>query len=251
MRPNDRTRGPRLECAGVFSGARSGCLALYAVLVLISTADRAFAGASIVEPAPPRTPGGPTGLNFGFWASSSQPSGDSRGVLDRSFKAGGALTWMRSRTIGVGLGVDHCRWRSPAAGAALDDFFSAFSGTEIRGTEVTMSSIRGTVRGTQWLFPDALVSPWVQFGAGVCRLDRKIVFPVEQLRYSGWQLSNSGTKNISYQPILVGGLGFDLRPTGSTRVGFDVMGEIIYLSDEPDPVTAITLGGHVLFGRWP
>jgi hypothetical protein len=35
------------------------------------------------------------------------------------------------------------------------------------------------------------------------------------------------------------------------RMGVDVMGEIILVQDASDPITAITIGGHVLFGKWP
>lgn len=226
--------------------------ALCATLVLVSTAGLAHAGASIVGPRPVvESRERVSGLNVGFWASNSQPTSKSRDVFDASYKAGGTVTWMRTRSTGFGIGLDYCRWRSSAAGAELDNFFSAFSGTEIRGTEATLSGLRGTLRVTQLLMPDAAISPWVQLGAGICRSKSKIVFPVAQLQYSGWQVSGAGFRTLTYQPILMAGLGIDLRTNAHSRIGFDLIGEMIQVEDEPDPVMALTFGGHVLFGRWP
>lgn len=233
---------------------RHAIRALCVALLLAFGPGRASAGASILEARTPVPRVPLTGVNFGFWASSSQPAGSSREVFDPSFKGGVSLTWMRGRSTGYGVAIDHCRWRSPATGAAFDERFSAISGTEIRGTEATMSGTRATFRYTEWLMPEASISPWVQAGAGFCRLGRKLVFPVDPLVNSGWRVSTSGTKRTSYQPILTGGFGIDLKTTTSMRIGFDLMGELIFIADEDgpftDPVTAVTIGGHVFFGRW-
>jgi hypothetical protein len=225
------------------------CLAL-----LCSTPGRVLAGASVLEPAPTGLKEPVTGLHFGFWASSSQPAGDSRDLYDRSFKGGLALTWIRGRSAGFGAAVDYSRWRSPSTGAEWDRLFSIFSDTEIRGTEVTASAVRASFRYTQWLVTGAPIAPWVQAGAGICRLNRKTVFPIDQLVNSGWQVSSRGGIDISYQPFLVGGVGFDLVTNPSMRVGFHVLGETILVMSKDDtkdePILALMLGGHVLFGRW-
>lgn len=222
------------------------------IILLLASVSQAVAGASLWEPRPAHT-GVLTasGLNVGFWASSSQPTGGPSGLLDNSSKTGLSLTWMRSRTIGVGVGMDYCRWRYPDGGVVFDRIFSGFGGTPIHGTQATISGLRATVRGMTTPLPDAFVVPWVQFGGGICRLNRKLVFPVSALVNSGWQVTASGTRNISYSPIVVGGLGFDVQTNEFTRVGFDVMGEVLYIQDEKDPITALSIGGHVLFGRWP
>ena len=258
--PRCGRRGPRgcLHAIGdpARSLARAGhlILALGVAIISLATPEQAVAGASILEPAPtgPRAP--LTGMNFGFWASSSQPIGKSRDFFDRSFKGGVALTWIQGRSSGVGVTVDYTRWRSTVGGAEWDRLFSIFSGTEIRGTEVTASGVRASFRFTQWLAAEAPISPWVQAGVGLCRLNRKTVFPVDQLINSGWQVNARGAIDTSYQPFLVGGVGFDLVTLPNMRVGFDVMGEVILLMNKDDvedePITALTIGGHVLFGRW-
>lgn len=220
-------------------------------LLLLAPPGRAVAGASILEPKPLGERRPITGVHFGFWASSSQPGSYATSALDPGIKGGMALTWIRGRSAGFGVAVDYCRWRSAAAGADLDELFSAFSGTEIRGTEVTMSGLRGTMRFTESLETRAPVAPWVQIGGGICRLRRKTVVPVQQLIDSGWEVKGSGGTTVSYEPILLGGVGLDLKVSPSTRVGFDVMGEMLFIGGETDElVTSFTIGGHVLFGRW-
>ena len=225
-------------------------MALGAVLVIAALAGDAMAGASILEPAPARrSRAGPSGFDFGIWASSSQPVGDSRDVLDRTIRAGATWTWTRSPGTGTGFCIDYCRWPSPAVGAAFDRLFSIF--TEVHGTEVTISAVRATGFGRLAPLPDAPLSPWIQFGAGVSRTKSKIVYQVAQMQDAGWTVHSAGSVAISYDPMIVTGLGLDLRTTAGTKIGVDVMWESILPRGSSDPVTSVTVGGHVLFGRWP
>jgi hypothetical protein len=219
-------------------------------LWLLAWASPVLAGASLIGPRPVDSEPEVRGLDVGFWVSSSHPTGNAGDGLDRSFKAGGTLTWMRAKTLGLGLALDYCRWRSTSAGAALDEVFSAIGGSEIHGTTITTSGLRGTMRVVQSVPTEGRIVPWLQVGFGLCRLNRKIVFPVAQLQNAGWQVSGSGGRTLSIEPMFLGGLGLDVKANESMKIGLDATGELIYVKDSADPITAVTIGGHVLFGHW-
>lgn len=220
------------------------------VLLLLACPGSAFATASIIGPAPERVRLSVRAFEVGFWASGSNPTGSSRAGIDPSYKAGASLTWMRTPSAGIGLALDYCRWRSPATGEAFDRLFTAFSQSPIRGTEATLSGLRATMFVKQEVPIPGPVVPWLRVGAGACRTNSKLVFPAAQLQNAGWTVSSSGTRTVSYDPMLVGGVGFDVRATGSMKLGLDLTYEVIYAKDTNDPVTALMFGGHVLFGYW-
>jgi len=226
---------------------RSLALLFLALLVL---PRGAHATASLIGPAhDPGTEAKRSGLDVGFRASGAHATGKSGEGVDPSYQAGASLVWRRTRTVGIGVALDYCRWRWPSAGLELDRIFSALSQSPIHGTAFTLSGLRGTVFVKQMFLPEAVVVPWLQAGGGLCRSNSKFVLPAAQLQNAGWEVSDSGTRSISYDPMLAGGVGLDVKLTPSMRIGFDLQGEVVYLKDAPDPFTAVTVGGHLLFGN--
>ena len=221
-------------------------LALSACVAMALAASPTLAGLSVVGPPPVSVP--PVGFEFGPWISSSAPTGAAGDVFSRSINAGVTATEMQTPMFGVGVDLAYSRWPSPAAGANFDDLFSALGSAPVSGTKVTMTSFQvgGHVKVSP--LPGRRVAPWAQAGVGVSRANRKIEFPVDQLRAAGWQVQDATSDEITYQPLFETGMGLDLRTGEGMRIGIDASYQWLMLSHESDPFTAFRVGGHVLFG---
>lgn len=223
-------------------------LAWGACYAMALAASPTLAGLPIVEPLPVSVP--PAGFEFGPWISASAPTGVAGDVFDRGINAGVTVTEMHTPMIGAGMDVAYLRWPSPAAGASFDALFSAVGSAPVSGTKVTMTSLQLCLHVKVSPLPGRRIEPWVQAGMGVSRANRKIEFPVDQLRAAGWQVLKATSDYITYQPLFETGMGIDLKTGEGMRIGLDASYQWLMLSNENDPFTAFRFGGHVLFGPW-
>jgi hypothetical protein len=190
------------------------------------------------------------GFEFGPWISASAPTGAAGDVFDRGINAGVTATELKTSMFGVGVDLAYSRWPSPAAGASWDALFSAVGRAPVSGTRVTMTSLQVGGHVKVSLLPGRRVAPWVQAGMSVSRANRKIEFPVVQLRAAGWQVLKETSDEITNQPLFETGMGLDLKSGEGMRIGLDASYQWLMFSNESDPFTAFRIGGHVLFGRW-
>ena len=221
-------------------------LGLTVCLAAASAPGSAQAGASIVEPVVARA--GPRDYEVGTWAALSAPTGRAGELADRGFKLGLTVTDVSSDWVGVGLDLSYSEWPCTGAGAALDQFFSAFGGA-VHGTEVWMTGIQAGIHFKVVPLPGAPIAPWVWADAGVSRTNQHIEVPVDQLQAAGWQVSNASPEKVSYAPVFAGGVGVELGASSTMRIGLDARYEWLYLEGASDPFTTISVGAHVLFGR--
>jgi hypothetical protein len=189
-------------------------------------------------------------VEIGPWVSMSVPTGVAGDQFDRGVNAGVSITTMRTRMVGAGADLGYGLWSSPAAGAALDALFTAFGTTPVSGTKYTMAALRGSLHVKVVPLPGGRVAPWVQVSAGVCRVNKRLQFPADQLRAAGWQVLKESSDEISYEPLLVTGVGFDLKTRTGMKLGLDASYQWLVLADNDPAFTAFTIGGHILFGRW-
>ena len=223
-------------------------LAWGACMATALIASATFAGVRIVGPAPVSVPW--AGVEFGPWISASAPTRAARDVFDRGITAGVTATEMQTPMFGVGMDLAYARWPSPALGASFDALFSGFGSTPVSGTKVTMTSLEIGGHFKVSPLPGRRVAPWAQAGMALSRANRKIEFPVDQLRAAGWQVMKATSDDISYQPLFETGMGLDLKTSDGMKIGLDASYQWLILSNEHEAFTTVAIGGHVLFGRW-
>jgi hypothetical protein len=228
-------------------------LAWGACLATALAASPALAGLSIVEqPAPVRVPA--VGFEFGPWISASAPTGEAGDVFERGINLSLTGTDLRTSMLGIGMDFAYARWPSPATGASLDALLSslgnAFGSGPVSGTKVSMTSweVGGHVKVSP--LPERLVAPWARVGLGLARVNRKIEFPVDQLRAAGWQVNEGSSDEITYEPYFATGVGLDIPAGKGMKIGLDASYQWLVLTRENNPFTAFRFGAHVLFGHW-
>lgn len=108
---------------------RHSRLTLAAGLVMALAAGSARAGARVVEPDTGRVRTGVHGFEVGPWMAIAVPTNAASKTFDDGFRAGVTTTFLQTHATGVGLDVSHVGFSSTRAGAALDELFSALTGT--------------------------------------------------------------------------------------------------------------------------
>lgn len=218
-----------------------------ACLAMAVVATPAFAGVRVVGPAPVSGPR--AGFEYGPWISASAPTSTAGDVFDRGINAGVTVTEMQTPMIGVGADVAYLRYPSPTVGASWDALFSSFGSAPVSGTEFTMTSLQLSGHFKVSPLPGRRVEPWVQAAMGVSRANRKLEVPVVQLQAAGWQVYKATSNEITYQPLFETRAGLDFKTSEGMKIGVHASYEWLLFSNETSAFTALSIGGHVLFGR--
>jgi hypothetical protein len=222
-------------------------LAWGACLAMAVVATSAFAGVRVVGPAPASEPR--AGLEYGPWISASEPTRTAGDVFDRGISAGMTVTEMQTPMIGVGADIAYVRYPSPIVGASWDALFSSVGSAPVSGTKFTMTSLQLSGHFKVSPLPGHRVEPWLQAGMGVSRANRKLEVPVVQLQAAGWQAYQATSNDITYQPLFETRVGLDFKTSEGMKIGVHASYQWQLFSNETSPFTALSIGGHVLFGR--
>ena len=223
-------------------------LPLAACLAMASVATSAFAGASIVAPHVPGTH--PHGLEADAWAAISTPNKAAGEIYDRGFKLGLSVTQMATPGFGVGLDMSYSRWPSTRVGDEWDRYYTEVSGgAPIFGTKVTLTGVQAGVHFRVVPMPMELLTPWLQLGAGMVRMQHRVEPPLDLLEAAG--LVEQASIDESFNaPVVSAGLGFDLKQSDDVKFGLGAKYEWILDSSGAQPFTSITIAAHLRFGSW-
>lgn len=225
-------------------------IALGICLVLALLPASARAGASIVEPIQPDTREKVRGIELGPWIAIASPTALAGDWYDTGFRAGVTATLRQTRTVGSGLDLGYIGHSSAREGAQLDDLFSALSQTPIHGTKVALTGLEAIVHVRVVPLPDRSIVPWVQVGAGACRVNRRVELPADQLRLAGWQVMNANSSAITFEPVAASTLGLEFGDWAGPRLVLEVSHEWLFISEESHPFTSLSFGAHLALRHW-
>jgi hypothetical protein len=223
-------------------------LPLAACLAMASIATSAFAGASIVEPYAPSPQ--LQGMEVGAWAAISTPNKAAGEIYDRGWKLGLSMTQMATPGFGIGVDMSYSRWPSTRAGDEWDRYFTeASGGAPIFGTKVTLTGVQAGVHCRVVPMPRELLTPWLQLGAGMARVQYRVEPPLDRLEAAGLEEEASIDESFN-APVVSAALGLDLRQSRDVKLGLEAKYEWIFNSAASQPFTSITIGAHLRFGSW-
>jgi hypothetical protein len=227
------------------------CILIGVCLAIAMAVAPASAGVRVVGtgPRPPAAHG--KGGEVGFYGSASIPTGDDWQDVDEGVNAGFTATRMYSNGVGFGLDLGYAGWRSAAAGAELDQLFSALSQSQIQGTMATLESYEAMAHLKVAPCTVGHFTPWFQIGVGAARVNQKLELPVAQMEAAGFQFRRPYDPNeIHYEPVFVGKVGVDVATEQAFRLGLDASYRLLALYGDSSAFSSFAVGGHLLFGRW-
>jgi len=177
------------------------------------------------------------GFELGPQLALSVPTGSAGDTYAPGVGGGLTATFMHNSFAGVGVDLAYHHWPGASdAEAEFDAWLSRLIGRPITGTKWRLGAfeVAGYVKAVAPV--RGPVVPWLRAGVAYYYLRNRL------------ELMGRAADDTDWEFGYVGGVGFDVRATGTMKLGLDATCRYLMWEDDAGQrFTAYTIGAHLLF----